>query len=107
MATLFDRSLEKFAPRAMPPAVIDVMADAGVAPFRRVAGAIVTAAAVMALFGSEALLNWANDLPISATSDTILSAAQSWHHALSRVGVPEIATELRATFRRFQGWGKR
>jgi hypothetical protein len=106
MATLFDRPLDKLAPRAMPPAVIDVMADAGVAPFRRVAGAIVTAATVMALLGSDALLKWANDLPISATSDTILAVAQSWQDALSRLGLPEVAADLRAAFRRFQGWGK-
>jgi hypothetical protein len=101
-----DQPLYNRASRSMPPAVIDVMAPAGVTPFRQVAGAIITAVLVMALFGSGALLNWANDLPISATSDTLLSAAQTWHDTLSRVDLPEVATTLRSAFRRFQGWGK-
>jgi hypothetical protein len=101
-----DRPTEKPTPRAMPPAVIDIMATAGVAPLRQVARAIIIATVVMALFGSEALLNWANDLPISATSDTILSAAQAWEDALAHLGLPEVAAGLRAAFRRFQGWGK-
>jgi len=101
-----EQSMDHRVPRALPPAVIDVMAPAGVAPLRRVAGAIFAAVLVMALLGSEALLNWANDLPISATSDSILAAAQSWHDALSREGLPEVATQLRTAFRRFQGWGK-
>lgn len=102
-----EHSLDNRAPRALPPAVIDVMAPARVAPLRRVTGAILAAVVVMALFGSEALLNWANDLPISATSDNILSAAQGWQDALSHGGLPEVATQLRAAFRRFQAWGKR
>ena len=102
-----DHPIDRRAPRAMPPAVIDVMAPAGVAPLRKVAGAILAAVLVMALLGSEALLNWANDLPISATSDSILSAAQSWHDTLAREGLPEVSTQLRAAFRRFQAWGKR
>jgi hypothetical protein len=101
-----DRPPEKLAPRGMPPAVIDIMATAGTAPLRQVAPAIIVAAGVMALFGSGALLNWANDLPINATSDTILAVAQAWDDALAHLGLPEVATELRAAFRRFQGWRK-
>src|SRR5579863_5408035 len=95
-----EQSMDNPAPRALPPAVIDVMAPARVAPLRKVSGAMLAAVAVMALFGSEALLNWANDLPISPTSDNILSAAQSWHDAISHAGLPEVATQLRAAFRR-------
>jgi len=93
-------------PRRLPPAVIDVMSDAGGVKLRHVAGAIVSAGVVMALLGSLALLNWANELPIGPTSDTILADAQIWHNELTRVGLPIIAEELRAAFRSFQGWGR-
>jgi len=101
-----DHPIDKPAPRTLPPAAIDVMASARARPLRQVGSALMMATVVTALLGSEALLNWANELPISPTSDTILAAAQTWHDGLQRTGLPSVATELRAAFRRFQSWGK-
>jgi len=99
-------SIQAETSRALPPAAIDVMASARPAPLRQVMQAVVLCAVTMWLFGSQALLSWANDLPINTTSDAILSMAQAWNDGLERVGFPEIARDLRTAFRRFQGWGR-
>jgi hypothetical protein len=88
------------------PAVADAMATAGAAPFRKVASAIVAATVVAMFLGSKAALSWASDLPINRMSDLALYCAQAWHDQMDAADLPRVAEELRAAFRRFQGWGK-
>jgi hypothetical protein len=88
------------------PAVADAMATAGAVPFRKVARALIAATMVVTLLGSKAALSWASDLPINRMSDLALYCAQAWHDEMGAMGLPRIAEDLRAAFRRFQGWGK-
>lgn len=88
------------------PAVADAMATAGAVPLRKVASAMIAATLVTILLGSKAALSWASDLPINRTSDFALYCAQAWYDEMDAVGLPRLAEDLRAAFRRFQGWGK-
>jgi hypothetical protein len=88
------------------PAVADAMATAGAVPFRKVASAMIAATLVTMLLGSKAALSWASDLPINRMSDLALYCAQAWHDEMDAAGLPRVAEELRAAFRRSQGWGK-
>ena len=86
----------------MPPPILDIMASARAVPFRRVAAAVLGAAVVSLCLGSQALLDWANALPINRASDAVLAGATAWHEAMVRAGITVIADELRAGFRRFE-----
>ena len=88
----------------MPPPILDVMADAKAVPFRRAAFAVLTAAVVSLCLGSQALQTWSTALPINRASDAVLTMAAKWNEAMVRAGLTAVAAELRAEFRKFEGW---
>jgi hypothetical protein len=58
---------------------------------------------VTALFlGSEALLNWANNLPIGPVSDYLLQIAQDWQNAMAAIGLTGFADSIKAMLASFQ-----
>jgi hypothetical protein len=65
--------------------------------------AAVVAAAVTALvLGSEALLNWVNNLPIGHVSDFLLLLTQDWQDAMNAVGVTAYANGFKTFLANFQ-----
>ena len=86
----------------MPPPALDIMATARAVPFRRAAAAVLGTAVVSLCLGSQALLDWANALPINRASDAVLAVAMAWHEAMEHAGLTTVAEELRAGFRRFE-----
>ncbi|HVM79106.1 MAG TPA: hypothetical protein VMU06_08800 [Stellaceae bacterium] len=86
----------------MPAPTLDIMASARAVPFRRAAAAVLGAVVVSLCLGSQALLDWANALPINRASDAVLAGATAWHEAMERVELTAVAEELRAEFRRFE-----
>jgi hypothetical protein len=80
----------------------EVMTGAVTAPLRRVASAIVAGTIVMLLFGSPALLAWAEGLPVGPIGDAALEVALRWHDAMSALGLDQPYTALRRAFRLMQ-----
>jgi hypothetical protein len=54
------------------------------------------------LLGSEALLNWINNLPIGPVSDFLLLIAQSWQDAMARLGLTDFADGFTALLTNLQ-----
>jgi hypothetical protein len=90
----------------LPPSPLDIMASAKTVPFRRATTAVLAAAFISLCLGSQALLDWANSLPISRASDIVLAGATAWHEVMERVGLTTIAEELKAEFRVFETSGR-
>jgi hypothetical protein len=80
----------------------EVMTGAATAPRRQAAGAILAATAVVLLFGSPALLAWAEGLPVGIVGDTALELAVRWHGWMSAIGFDQPYTALRRAFRLMQ-----
>jgi hypothetical protein len=83
-------------PKGPPAEVVD---GAAPAPLGAVSRAILAATLVAFLFGSKALLEWANNLPINPLSDTILAMAQWWQDRSAEIGLTHIAEWVRAILR--------
>ena len=64
---------------------------------------LATALAVMAVFNSEALLDWAMKLPVGPVGDRILWAAGQWHDLMETVGATRLHQVLREAFFWFKG----
>jgi hypothetical protein len=62
--------------------------------------AIATLAAL--LLGSRALLDWSAELPVSALSDALLGAAETWHGLMEGLGLNRLGDGIRAAFRSLQ-----
>ena len=82
----------------------EVMTGAATAPRHRVAIALVEAALVALLFGSPALLAWAEALPVGPLGDAALGIAAPWHDAMHTIGLDRPYDAIRAAFRELQGW---
>jgi hypothetical protein len=80
----------------------EVITGAVTAPLRHVTVAVVLATFVMLLFGSPALLTWAEGLPVGPIGDAALEVALRWHNAMSAVGLDQPYTALRRAFRLMQ-----
>ena len=81
----------------------EVVDGARPSSLKRVALTVVIAGLVMLVFGSKALLNWTNNLPIGPISDFLLFLAQGWQDAMDKIGVTWLAEALRAALNWFQG----
>ena len=86
---------------------IEVVGDATAQSLGRVVPSIAVATLVTLLLGSKPLLNWANQLPISETSDFVLFVADRWNDTCDRVGVTAFADKARALLRYVEAlrWG--
>jgi hypothetical protein len=73
----------------------EVMKDAPLRPSGDVAKVTLAAALFLALFHSAGLLRWAEALPISNTSDYVVTTAAQWHEAMSKLGFDQPEKILR------------
>jgi hypothetical protein len=64
--------------------------------------AVIAAALTALVLGSEALLNWVNNLPIGPVSDFLLLLAQDWQDAMTRIGVTAYADGFKTLLANFQ-----
>ncbi len=81
---------------------VEVIEGAAPAPLRKVALSIAAAAIVCLLLGSQALYDWANDLPVGPVSDSLLDAAQRWQDAMQSVGLTKFAETARTVLNAFR-----
>jgi hypothetical protein len=82
----------------------EVITGAVTAPLRQVVAAIAVAALVTPLFGSAALLAWAEALPVGPFGDAVLELAVRWHGWMSAIGLDQPYTVLRRVFTAFRSW---
>jgi hypothetical protein len=59
---------------------------------------------VALVLGSKAVLSWANALPIGRISDFMLYLAQFWDDLMTRLGIAQFASAIRAFLHAFQRW---
>ncbi len=71
---------------------------------RAVCGAIIAGVVVALLLGSNALLNWVNNLPIGPVSDFLLQITQTWQNWMVAVGLANVAQVLANGLTAFQSW---
>jgi hypothetical protein len=67
-----------------------------------VCGAMLSGAVTALLFGSNALLNWVNNLPIGPVSDNLLAAAQDWQNGMAAAGIAKVSAALANGLTAFQ-----
>lgn len=67
-----------------------------------VCGAVIACTLTALLLGSNALLNWANNLPISPVSDFILQLATDWQNWMNIIHLGPFSTTLNAWLTAFQ-----
>jgi len=82
----------------------EVTTGAAAASRREVASALAAATLVALLFGSPALLAWAEDLPVGPLGDTLLELAVRWHDMMQAIGLDRPYEAIRRAFRALQGW---
>jgi hypothetical protein len=58
---------------------------------RDVFAAVIAATVTALVLGSEALLNWVNNLPIGGVSDFLLLLTQDWQDLMTSIGVTAYA----------------
>ena len=75
----------------------EVITGAPTAPLRRVWGAIAAALLVSALFGTPALLAWAEALPVGPLGDGVLELAGRWHDDMAALGLDRPYGAIRRT----------
>ncbi len=67
--------------------------------------AAVVAACVTSLgLGADALVNWANNLPIGPVSDFLLNWAQIWDGWMAAIGVTGFAAAFKTGLTALQSW---
>jgi len=59
-----------------------------------VCAAVIAAALVALLLGSNALLNWVNNLPIGPVSDFLLLLSQDWQNWMAALHITAFSTAL-------------
>jgi hypothetical protein len=64
--------------------------------------AVLACALVAALFGADALLTWAERLPIHPISDWLVERAAEWRELMQAIGLGDLAALLRRWFRILQ-----
>ncbi len=69
-----------------------------------VAAAVAAAAVSCLALGSNALLNWANNLPIGPVSDFLLNVAQTWQDWMTALGVTWFAAACQNGLTVVQSW---
>ncbi len=67
-----------------------------------VCGAVVAAALAALVLGSNALLNWVNNLPIGPVSDFLLLVTQDWQNWMAALHLTAFANGLNAALTWFQ-----
>jgi hypothetical protein len=67
-----------------------------------VCGAVLGGTVTALLLGSNALLNWVNNLPIGPVSDNLLQAAQEWQNWMATAGIAKISAALANGLTAFQ-----
>jgi len=67
-----------------------------------VCAALAAAAATSLFLGSEALLNWVNNLPIGPVSDDLLQITQDWQNAMAAIGLTRFSDSIKALLASFQ-----
>ena len=80
----------------------EVMTGAATATRRQVATALFGATLAALLFGSPALLAWAEALPVGPIGDAALAVAVPWHDAMSAIGFDRPYGALREAFHALQ-----
>ncbi len=65
-------------------------------------GAVLAAALAALLLGSNALLNWVNNLPIGPVSDFLLLIAQVWQNWMAALHMTACSTALNNALTWFQ-----
>jgi hypothetical protein len=81
---------------------LETVASGRAHPLAAVKKAVLACALVAGLFGGEALLSWAESLPVHPISDRVVAAAAFWRDATFDFGLSQPAERLRAEFRRLQ-----
>jgi len=71
---------------------------------RDVIAAIAAAALTCLALGSNALLNWTNNLPIGPVSDFLLNLAQTWQNWMTAIGVTKFAAGCTSALTALQSW---
>jgi len=71
---------------------------------RDVIAAIAAAALTSLALGSNALLNWTNNLPISPVSDFLLNLAQTWQNWMTAIGLTKFSAACTSALTALQSW---
>lgn len=67
-----------------------------------VCGAVIAAVIAALLLGSNALLNWVNNLPIGPVSDFLLLVTQGWQNGMEALHITAFAASLNNALTWFQ-----
>lgn len=86
--------------RYRPP--LETVATGRAYPLAAVKKAVLTAALAAGLLGGEAILTWAESLPVHPISDQLVTAAAFWRDLTFSAGLTKPADGLRDQFRRLQ-----
>ena len=70
----------------------------------KVSVAIMACALSAALLGSEAMLDWAEALPVHPISDFVVAAAAQWRETTQALGVGDLSAGARKLFRAVQDY---
>lgn len=81
---------------------LETVATGRAHPLAAVKKAVLAAALAAGLLGGEAMLTWAESLPVHPVSDRIVAAAALWRDATLAAGLAQPAERLRAQVRRLQ-----
>jgi len=85
---------------------LDLSARMHAEPLRRCAGLIAVGTLVAACFASEVFYTWAFNLPLwtGPVRDTVLAVAETWHQAMTMLGLTEVRATLRDLLQAFRDW---
>jgi hypothetical protein len=71
---------------------------------RDVIAAIAAAALTSLALGSNALLNWTNNLPIGPVSDFLLNMTQTWQNWMTAIGLTKFSSACNSALTALQSW---
>jgi hypothetical protein len=87
-------------PRYRPP--LETVASGRAFPLAAVRKAMLAAVLVAGLLGGEAILTWAESLPVHPISDRVVAVAALWRDVTFSAGLTKPAVLIRNQFRRLQ-----
>jgi hypothetical protein len=79
---------------------VEAVANAKGSSLAEVAWQVAVAALFALLFGSQAIVNWADRLPVNDASDLVGDGARWWDAQMTSLGTPSLAEAARAAWRR-------